>query len=166
MFNLKFLKMSNLATLPKNGSLAKTNRVSNFPSLSTWLDDFSLVDFPSLVSSNFNKGISLPKVNIKEAADAFIVEMAVPGLKKSDFNIHLENKLLTISAELSEEHENQDKTYTRREFGYSSFKRTFTLPETVNDSKINASYNDGILHVYLPKKEEAKQKPPKTIEIS
>jgi HSP20 family protein len=158
--------MSNLATLPKNGSLAKTNRASNFPSLSTWFDDFSLVDFPSLVSSNFNMGISLPKVNIKEVADAFIVEMAVPGLKKSDFNINLENKILSISAELKEAEESQEEEYTRREFGYSSFKRTFTLPETVNDSKINASYNDGILHVYLPKKEEAKQKPPKTIEIS
>lgn len=166
MFNLKFLKMSNLATLQKNGSLAKTNRTSNFPSLSNWFDDFSLVDLPSLVTSNFNMGISLPKVNIKEVADAFIVEMAVPGLKKSDFNIHLENKILSISAELTEEQENENEAYTRREFGYSSFKRTFTLPETVNDIKINASYNNGILHVYLPKKEEAKQKPPKTIEVS
>ena len=158
--------MSNLATLTKNGGLAKKNRASNFPSLSTWFDDFSLVDFPSLVTSNFNMGISLPKVNIKEVADAFIVEMAVPGLKKSDFNINLENKILSISAEIKEEQENFGEEYTRREFGYSSFKRTFTLPETVNDNKINASYNEGILNVHLPKKEEAKQKPPVTIKIS
>jgi HSP20 family protein len=166
MFNLKFLTMSNLATLPKNGSLTKHNTGSNFPSLSTWFDDFSLNEFPSLFSSNFNTGISLPKVNIKEVSDAFIVEMAVPGLKKSDFEINLENNILSISAELKEEQENQDEGYTRREFGYSSFKRTFTLPETVDDSKINASYNEGILFVQLPKKEEAKQKPPRTIKIS
>jgi HSP20 family protein len=158
--------MSELATLPKNGSLATKNRVSNFPSLSTWFDDFSLNDFPSLFSSNFNTGISLPKVNIKEVSDAFIVEMAVPGMKKTDFNINLENNILSISTDLKEVNEEKDEGYTRREFGYSSFKRTFTLPETVNDSKINATYNDGILHVHLPKKEEAKQKPPRTIKIS
>ena len=158
--------MSNLATLPKNGSLTKHNTGSSFPSLSTWFDDFSLNEFPSLFSSNFNTGISLPKVNIKEVSDAFIVEMAVPGLKKSDFEINLENNILSISAELKEEQENNDEGYTRREFGYSSFKRTFTLPETVNDSKINASYNEGILLVQLPKKEEAKQKPARTIKIS
>ena len=158
--------MSNLATLPKNGSLANKNTASNFPLISTWFDDFSLSEFPSLFSSNFNTGISLPKVNIKEVSDAFIVEMAVPGLKKSDFNINLENNILSISAELKEENEQNNEGYTRREFGYSSFKRTFTLPETVNDSQINASYNEGILHVHLPKKEEAKQKPPRTIKIS
>lgn len=158
--------MSNLATLPKNGSLTKHNKGTNFPSLSTWFDDLALSEFPSLFSSNFNTGISLPKVNIKEVSDAFIVEMAVPGLKKSDFDINLDNNILSISAELKEEHEDNDKGYTRREFGYSSFKRTFTLPETVNDSKINASYNEGILNVLLPKKEEAKQKPARTIKIS
>tara|TARA_R110002049_G_scaffold231823_5_gene404420 strand:+ start:237 stop:713 length:477 start_codon:yes stop_codon:yes gene_type:complete len=158
--------MSNLATFPKNRSLAKRNTGLSSPSLSTWFDDFSLGEFPSLFSSNFNTGISLPKVNIKEEADAFIVEMAVPGLKKSDFDINLDNNILSISAELKEEREDNDEGYTRREFGYSSFKRTFTLPETVNDSKINASYNEGILNVHLPKKEEAKQKPARTIKIS
>ncbi|WP_242203623.1 Hsp20/alpha crystallin family protein [Aestuariivivens insulae] len=160
--------MSNLATLPKNGNLAQKsrNRLPNFPGLSTWFDDFTLGEFPSLFSSSFNTGISMPKVNIKEVSDAFIVEMAVPGLKKSDFDINLDNNLLSISAELKDESENKDDGYTRREFGYSSFKRAFTLPETVNDSKINANYNEGILTVHLPKKEEAKQKPARTIKIS
>lgn len=160
--------MSNLATVPKNGSLAntKTNRRSDFPSLSTWFDDFALGEFPSLFASNFNTGISLPKVNIKEVTDAFIVEMAVPGLKKSDFNIDIDNKILSVSAELKEDNNKKEEGYTRREFGYSSFKRTFTLPETVDDSKIKASYTEGILNVYLPKKEEAKQKPPRSIKIS
>ncbi|WP_242093178.1 Hsp20/alpha crystallin family protein [Aestuariivivens sediminicola] len=160
--------MSNLVTLPKNGNLARRhkNRLPNFPGLSTWFDDFTLGEFPSMFSSNFNTGISMPKVNIKEVSDAFIVEMAVPGLKKSDFDINLDNNLLSISAEIKQDNDNKDADYTRREFGYASFKRTFTLPETVNDSKINAHYNEGILSVHLPKKEEAKQKPSRSIKIS
>ncbi|WP_242119471.1 Hsp20/alpha crystallin family protein [Aestuariivivens sediminicola] len=160
--------MSNLVTLPKNGNLARRhkNRLPNFPGLSTWFDDFTLGEFPSMFSSNFNTGISMPKVNIKEVSDAFIVEMAVPGLKKSDFDINLDNNLLSISAEIKQDNDNKDEDYTRREFGYASFKRTFTLPETVNDSKINAHYNEGILSVHLPKKEEAKQKPSRSIKIS
>lgn len=160
--------MSNLATVAKNGGLTASNRnrLSNFPNLSTWLEDFPLGEFPTLFSSNFNTGISLPKVNIKEVSDAFIVEMAVPGLKKSDFNIDLDNHVLSISAEIKEENkEEKEAGYTRREFGYSSFKRTFTLPETVEDDKIKATYNEGILSVHLPKREEAKQKPARTIDI-
>src|SRR5690606_3035761 len=160
--------MSNLATVTKNGGFTTTNktRLSNFPNLSTWFEDVPLADFPSLFATNFNTGISLPKVNIKELAGAFVVDMAVPGLKKSDFKIDLDNHVLSISAELKEENEEKQVGYTRREFGYSSFKRTFTLPETVDDAKIKASYNEGILTVNLPKKEEAKQKPARTIDIS
>jgi HSP20 family protein len=158
--------MSNLVNVPKSGSLSNTNSNLNFPTWSTWLDDIFNRDLPSVFTSNFNTGITLPKVNIKETADAFIVDMAVPGLKKSDFHIDLENQLLSISSEIKEEKELKDDNFTRREFGYSSFKRTFTLPETVNDDKINASYTDGILSILLPKKEEAKQKPARTIKIS
>ncbi len=160
--------MSNLATVTKNGGLTTThkNRLSNLPNLSTWFEDFPLGDFPTLFSSNFNTGISLPKVNIKEVSDAFIVEMAVPGLKKSDFNIDLDNHVLSISAETKEETKDDKDGYTRREFGYSSFKRTFTLPDTVEDDQIKATYNEGILNIHLPKKEEAKQKPSRTIDVS
>ena len=158
--------MSNLVNVTKNGSLANSNSNQNFPTLSNWLDDIFNRDLPSVFTSNFNTGISLPKVNIKENADAFIVEMAVPGLKKSDFQIDIDNQVLSISTETKEEKEHEDENYTRREFGYSSFKRTFTLPESVNDEKINASYNEGILSIVLPKREEAKQKPARSIEIS
>ncbi|UMB55034.1 Hsp20/alpha crystallin family protein [Lutibacter sp. A64] len=158
--------MSNLVNVPKNGSLANTNSNTNFPTLSTWLDDFFNRDFPSVFNSNFNTGITLPKVNIKETAEAYIVEMAVPGLKKSDFRIDLDNEVLAISTEIKDESEGKDENYTRREFGYSSFKRTFNLPESVNDEKINASYQEGILSILLPKKEEAKQKPARSIKIS
>jgi len=158
--------MSNLVNVPKNGSLANTNSNANFPSWSNWLDDIFNRDLPSVFTSNFNTGISLPKVNIMETADAFIVDMAVPGLKKSDFQLNLDNQLLSISTELKEEKEHEEENYTRREFGYSSFKRTFTLPESVNEDKIDARYKDGILSIHLPKKEEAKQKPARTIKIS
>ncbi|NAY93403.1 Hsp20 family protein [Muricauda sp. JGD-17] len=156
--------MSNLVSVPKNGSLAKSTL--DFPTWSDWIDNFFSSDLPSVFTSNFNTGMTLPKVNIRETADAFWVEMAVPGMKKSDFHIDLDNQLLSISTELKQEEESKEENYTRREFGYSSFKRTFTLPESVDDSKINASYNDGILNIHLPKKEEAKQKPARTIKIS
>lgn len=158
--------MSNLVSVPKNGSLANSNSNQNFPNLSNWLDDILNRDLPSVFTSNFNTGITLPKVNIKETADAFIVEMAVPGLKKSDFQIDLDNQVLSISTETKKESEQKDENYTRREFGYSSFKRTFNLPETVNEEKIHANYENGILTILLPKKEEAKQKPARTIKIS
>ena len=149
--------MSNLVTVPKNGSLANTNSNANFPTWSNWLDDIFNRDLQSVFTSNFNTGITLPKVNIKETADDFMVEMAVPGLKKSDFRLDLDNQVLSVSTETKEENEHKGENYTRREFGYSSFKRTFTLPESVNDEKINANYNDGILSILLPKREEAKQ---------
>ncbi|SFO00258.1 HSP20 family protein [Bizionia echini] len=158
--------MSNLVNVPKNGSLAKTNSNADFPSWSSWLDEVFNRDLSSVFTSNFNSGMSLPKVNIKENADAFEVEMAVPGLKKSDFKIDVDNKVLSISTETKEDNKHEEPNYTRREFGYASFKRTFTLPESVDDEKINANYNDGILSILLPKKEEAKQKPSRTIEIS
>ncbi len=158
--------MSNLVNVPKNGNLANTNSNANFPTLSNWLDDIFNRDLPSVFTSNFNTGITLPKVNIKETVDAFIVEMAVPGLKKSDFHLDIDNHILSISTETKEENEIEKENYTRREFGYSSFKRTFTLPESVNDEKIDANYKDGILKILLPKKEEAKQKPARSIKVS
>lgn len=160
--------MNGLITKPRNGSLTteKTRNQSNFPTFSSLIDDWFLGDIPSLFSSNFNEGITLPKTNIRETADAYFVDMAVPGMKKDDFEIHLDNQMLSISAETKEENEENNENYTRREFGYSSFKRSFTLPEHIEESKIKAKYNEGILSVELPKKEEAKPKPPKTINIS
>jgi len=158
--------MSNLVNVPKNGSLANTNSNASFPSTSNWLDDIFNRDLPSVFTSNFNTGVSLPKVNIKETADNYVIEMAVPGLKKSDFKLDLDHHVLSISTEKKETHEEQQENYTRKEFGYSAFKRTFTLPETVNDDKISANYQDGILNILLPKKEEAKQKPARQIKIS
>ncbi len=159
--------MSTLAKVSYKGGLTRTNpnRSSNLPVWSL-IDDIINGALPSVFSQNFNTGISLPMVNIKETSDAYFVEMAVPGLKKSDFDIDLDNQVLSISTETDEAHEQKEDNYTRREFGYSSFQRTFTLPETVDDGKIEAKYDEGILSIHLPKKQEAKQKPARSIKIS
>ncbi len=160
--------MSTLMNVPKNGSLTKntSNPIANFPTWSSWIDEIFNRDLPAVFTSNFNTGLSLPKVNIKETPDAYFVDMAVPGLKKSDFKIDLENQILSISTEIKDENDNGYENYTRREFGYASFKRSFNLPESINESQISAKYTDGILSIHLPKKEEAKQKPPRKIKIS
>lgn len=111
----------------------------------------------------------LPAVNIKEDTTSYRLDLAVPGRKKEDFMIEVDNEVLTISAEIKEEltseNEEEKVKYTRKEFAFSAFKRTFTLPETVNTDKIEASYEDGILSFKLPKKEEALPKPKRVIEL-
>lgn len=136
------------------------------PMWSSWIDEVFNRDLPSVFTSNFNTGMTLPKVNIRETKDAYFVDMAVPGLKKTDFQIDLENQLLSISTAVEETNEQQKANFTRREFGYSSFKRSFSLPETVHEEGIKAEYTDGVLSILLPKKEEAKQKPARSIKIS
>jgi HSP20 family protein len=158
--------MSTLVTVPKTGGLTRTSRRSNFPNWSSWIDDIFNDDMGSVLNSNFNQGITLPKVNIKETENDYFLNMAVPGMKKSDFHIDIENELLSISTEIKDEEEIEGETYTRREYGYASFKRTFSLPESVNETKIKASYVDGILSIQLPKREEAKPKPARSIKIS
>lgn len=132
-----------------------------FPSMSSFFDDYWGRDFVSGVQT----GTTVPAVNITEGTEAFDIEVAAPGLKKEDFKISLDNSMLTISSEKSEEKETEDKKVTRKEFSFSSFQRSFTLPESVQADKINASYNEGVLRIKLPKKEEAKKLPPKLIEI-
>lgn len=111
---------------------------------------------------------NVPAVNVVEHADGFRIEVAAPGLKKENFKLNLNHNNLTISASQESQKEELDKSnekYTRREFSYSSFQRTFTLPTSVDADKIQAAYTDGILKIDLPKREEAKVKPPRQIEI-
>ena len=133
----------------------------------TWLPNLldNIFD-ESLDSQPLRKLRSLPAVNIIETDDEFSIEFAAPGKKREEFNIELDNELLTISSTNEEKPSSKETAnYTRREFSYSSFKRSFTLPETVNLSKIDASYTDGILTVNLPKLEEAKKQPKRLIDI-
>ncbi|MCO4294509.1 Hsp20/alpha crystallin family protein [Solitalea sp. MAHUQ-68] len=115
----------------------------------------------SLSEGNFK----VPAVNVLENAEEFSIELAAPGLSKDDFKIDLEKNTLTISVQKEEEHKEETKNYHRKEFSYSSFKRSFNLPETVDVEKIGAEYKDGVLSVGIPKKAEAQLKA-KQIKVS
>lgn len=139
-------------------NLIKRNTVP-FPSI---IDELLKPDWLGGMQS-FNANV--PAVNIKETDASFGIELAAPGKTKDDFNIEIDHNVLTISSEEKAEKEETQGKYTRKEFNYSSFRRAFTLPETVNTDSINATYENGVLHVALPKKEEALPKPKRLIEI-
>jgi HSP20 family protein len=143
-------------------TLVKFRNRDLFPSL---FSEFLDKDFFDPANMGFNNS-TMPAVNIKETKENFVVEVAAPGMKKDDFKIELDNNLLVISSESEESNEQKGEgEFTRREFSYQSFKRSFTLPKTIEDGKIEAQYNDGVLSITLPKKEEAKEKPKKLIAI-
>ena len=97
--------------------------------------------------------MSMPAVNITEKNDQYQVSLAAPGLKKEDFKIDLNGTVLTISSEKEESTENNDEKYNRKEYNYSSFSRSFSLPEEINKEKIEAKYEDGVLKISLPRKD-------------
>lgn len=137
-----------------------------FPSL---LDRFFEGDVMDWNNSNYaGSNSTLPAVNIKEDANDYQIELAAPGMKKDDFKLNYENGRLSISSERSNESEEKEgERITRREFSYQSFQRSFTVPQNIVDAeKIKASYNDGILNIRLPKRDEVKPKPAKEIKIS
>ena len=119
-------------------------------------------------NTNFSStSTTLPSVNIKEKADSYEVEVAAPGMDKNDFNVTLDGNLLTISSVKQQNEITEESNFTRREFSYQSFQRSFELPkDVVDDEHITAHYENGLLLLTIPKKEEAKQKPPRMIEIS
>lgn len=133
----------------------------------SFMDEIFGKDNFSNALSEDRSSYNIPAVNVMENNDNFLIDIAAPGLEKKDFHINLENNLLTISSEKEyKSEEEKDGKFVRREFGYSSFKRSFTLPESIMADKIEANYKDGVLRIYIPKKEEAKQKPPRQISIS
>lgn len=144
--------------------LAKRNE-NYFPSFFDRFWNNELMDWGH---SNFSStNTSLPAVNVKETNDEFVIELAAPGMEKKDFKINFKNNVITISSERENEKEEKKENYTRREFSYQSFQRAFTVPENaVMGDKIGASYNNGILKVTLPKREEVKPQPERQIEIS
>lgn len=128
------------------------------------LFDREMFDWNSLNYSDTNT--TLPAVNIKDTPECFVVEVAVPGMDKKDFKINLKENILTISSERKKEEEKVESNYTRREYSYQSFCRSFTLPHNIVDSdKISAKYENGELIITIPKREEAKPKEPRMIEI-
>jgi HSP20 family protein len=130
-----------------NGTTVK----GNYPSFNDLFDTF-------FKDSYINDRVltKVPAVNISESEEAFEIELAAPGVKKEDFKLNLEKNVLTVSTEQKEQKIEETKKVSRKEFSYSSFSRSFTLPESADQNKINASYESGILYVTIGKKEEAK----------
>jgi HSP20 family protein len=120
-------------------------------------------DFFPVVSQ---RNTSMPAVNIKEDEKKFVLDLAVPGIDKNDLKIEIHEDVLTISSETKNEKEETHDSFKRREFSYTSFCRSFYLPENVNKDKIEANYKDGILSVELPKEEEEKAKISREVKIS
>lgn len=142
-------------TVKKNGNL--------FPSLMSDFFDADRFFAPRWLEKEFDQNI--PAVNVKENGNEFKIEFAAPGFTKTDFKINVEANVLTISAEKKEEKKDENEKYTRKEFSYNSFSRSFTLPQSVNADKIDAKYNDGILRLCIPKKEEVKTLPKKEVKV-
>ena len=150
-----------MSIVKRNGDL--------FPTMPGFFNDFFTKDFTNWgLSNNSNTNTTIPAVNIRETPENFVVEMAAPGMKKDDFTIELDGNFLTINSEKEDQFEEKEgEKYSRKEFSYQSFQRTFQLPKEVVDSeKIEARYENGLLKLVIPKREEAKQKPPRNIRIA
>jgi HSP20 family protein len=113
----------------------------------------------------FGRTMNIPAVNITEQKNDYLVSLAVPGMKKEDFKIDIDGNMLTISSAKEETKEEKEKRFTRKEYNYSSFSRSFTLPDEVNREKIDAKYEDGVLKITLPRKEEVKNPAAKQIAV-
>ncbi len=150
-----------MTLIKRNGSLLNP--------LPVFFDDFFKRDMFNWGNTNFSDtNTTIPSVNIKETDENYEVEVAAPGMTKNDFKVELDGNALTISSERSQPQKEVDNDrYYRKEFSYQSFQRTFTLQKDVVDiDNIQAKYENGLLHLFIPKKEEAKQKPPRLIQIS
>ena len=134
-----------------------------FPAFNSMVNDFFRDD--DFFDGRFRK-VSTPAVNVMETEEAFKLEVAVPGMKKDDFKVEVINGHLVVSSETKFEKEETEDSYTRKEFNFSSFKRSFWLPEGVKEDKIKATYKEGMLYVNLPKTVVKKVEPKKTIPIS
>lgn len=142
---------------------SKFNQVAPATSINKWIDTLFNTTLADAMGTDFT--VSSPSVNIVEHDGQYVMQLAAPGLTKEDFNIRIENDYLVISAEKKtekEENDNQGK-FTRREFNYSSFKRSFQLDDNINREGISAAYENGVLHLTLPKKEENWKKPATTM---
>lgn len=142
-------------------TLVKFRNREMFP---TMFREFFDRDFFDASNMGFSDS-TMPIVNIKRGKDDFVLEVAAPGMTKDDFKIEIDSNILVISSEKEDLKQGNDEQFTRKEFSYQSFKRSFTLPSTIAEKDIKASYKDGVLNIVLPKKEEAKEKSKRMIKI-
>lgn len=124
-----------------------------------------LPDFENLFTER-NRVANKPSVNLIEKEKSYMIEVAAPGLGKEDFSIEVDNEVLSISAEKKQEDRAEEVNYTRFEFDYSSFKRSFILPEEANREKISAVHKNGILSIEISKREEALPKKPYQVKVA
>jgi HSP20 family protein len=148
----------------KGGNMSLIKR-SEWPLLGSgsWLSNF--IDNDRFFDSDWLKKMNMPAVNVHETDKSYELELAAPGLSKKDFKITAEEGILTVSSEKKEEKEQKEKDYTRKEFEYSSFSRSFTLPQNINEEDIKATYEDGILKLTIAKHLASQPKPKKAIEV-
>jgi HSP20 family protein len=140
-------------------TLVKFNQRPAERRVNAFFEDF-FNHFPSrLVNDDFASGQGSVPVNIKETEQSYVLEVVAPGMEKADFKVNVDNNVLTISGEKKTETANENERQVRREFSYKSFARTFTIDDTINAENIVAKYENGVLHLELPKKEEAKIQP-------
>jgi HSP20 family protein len=147
-------------------SLIKRKNENLFP---YWEDDFddNFFGLGNFFGRNpYWRGMQNPPANITETTDEFRLDISAPGLTRADFKVEVDDGLLTISSEKKEESENGKENYKRREFSYSSFSRSFQLPDNVREDGIHAKYDKGVLQVSIPKKEIAPSKPKKAIDVT
>ncbi len=156
----------------EGGTIMKTLVKSNgnlFPAFPSLLSELLTDDWFDSSQSNWkSSGSSLPAVNVKETNDEFIIEVAAPGMNRNDFQVELDNNVLTVSSQKQDERGQKDQggNYTRKEFHYQSFQRSFTLPQhKIQGEKVAAKYADGILYVNVPKADAAKVKPSRQITV-
>lgn len=143
-------------------NVAKQNKTS-FPKVwDEWFSDF-FRQVPDLSLPNTQ---NMPAVNVKETERAYEIEAALPGMKKEDISVRVENGILQLKAEQKSEFESKEDNYTRKEFSYQSFSRSFRLPENAEPDQIEASYTDGILRLSIAKKSNSAQPEGKNIEIA
>lgn len=146
----------------------KLNRTANRPT--NTLDRFFNENFlnENFLRDTWNRTFAHvhPAVNIVEQPDAFVIQVAAPGLAKEDFHLNLDKDILSVKVQKEAAKETEELKWHRKEFTYSSFERSFRLPETISDDKINARYENGVLFVSLPKRDEAVEKPAREISIS
>jgi HSP20 family protein len=145
-------------------TLIKRNGVT-FPAL---VNDLLDVNFPNFGGDVFNwhGAKNIPSVNVTETPKEYKIEVAAPGYEKKDFKLEVEDGMLNISTERKEEKEEKGKNWLRKEFSYNQFSRSFQVPENTVADKIDARYENGILHISLPKKEVAVSNPKKEIKVA
>lgn len=154
--------------IKRGGLLPSVNSLGLTPSVNTFFDDVLSRDIFDWTERNFaSLGSNLPSVNLRETDTKLEIDLAAPGMRKEDFKVEIDNDMLFISSEKEErkDESNKKENYVRKEFNYQSFCRTFSLPDTIDENKIEANYKDGILHVTVAKKAGTKKKAAKTIAI-